>query len=69
MQNPQVINLGGEGGRGLLGIVVSDPDQDEEPGGAELADYHPGYRYARFTSPLDNSSHEKAFSADDRRKQ
>jgi hypothetical protein len=66
MQNPQVIDLGGEGSRGLPGIVVSHPNQDEEAGGGQLSDYRPGYRYARCTSPLDNSSHEKAFSADDR---
>ena len=61
MKNPQVIDLGGKGSSDLLGIVVSDPDQDEEPGGGQLADYRPGYRYVRFTSPLDHSSHEKEF--------
>jgi hypothetical protein len=40
--------------------------KDHQARAGQLTDHLAGDRYARFTSTLDNSSHEKAFSADDR---
>ena len=66
VQDPQVVDLAGKRSRGLLGVVVRHADQDDQARGGQLADDLPGYRYARLTGTLDDSSHEKAFSADDR---
>ncbi len=41
VQYPQVVDLAGEGGRGLRGVVVGDADQDHQAGAGQRADHLP----------------------------
>src|SRR5207244_2694718 len=61
-QDPQVVDLAGERGRGRRGVAVRGPDEHDKPWRGEPSDYLAVNGYARLDGTLNNSSHEKAFS-------